>query len=91
MRICMIGDGWFPDHPGGLNRYLRSLFEALDTAELKKEAIVLGPAADAPSSVHVATPSSSSLRTRIRETARALPADPDLIDVHFAPTALSRR
>ena len=46
-RVLMLGMGWFPTSIGGLNRYYRSLFEALGQAR----GVVVGPAEDAPASV----------------------------------------
>ena len=46
--------GWFPDQPGGLNRYVRELVGALETAGAETAAVVVGPASDSGPTVTVA-------------------------------------
>jgi len=46
-RVLMLGMGWFPSTPGGLNRYYRSLFERMPGAR----GVVVGPVADAPAEI----------------------------------------
>jgi len=83
----VLGMGWFPDQPGGLNRYVRGLVEALPEAR----ALVLGPAADAPARVAVVSRTGAPLPLRllaVRRAARAAAADATVADFHFALTAL---
>jgi glycosyltransferase involved in cell wall biosynthesis len=90
--------GWFPDQPGGLNRYFTGLCHALGNRPAGWRAVVTGPAAASPASVQVAgsvdEPSALRIlryaRTAIREASAA-----DVIDAHFAfyallPTLVSR-
>lgn len=83
-RICLIGDGWFPDRPGGLNRYLRSLHDSLGGAGLDVTAVVLGPAYGAPSSVFSPVNEFAPSWQRMLMTARSIPRDADVLDSHFA-------
>lgn len=83
MRVCMLGDGWFPDQPGGLNRYLRSLLHALVCDGLDARAVVVGPASDEPSNVEVPVVGSARLDRRLLATLRAIPSDVDVFDSHF--------
>ncbi len=81
----LMGVGW--DRPGGLNRYLRDLHQALG----EPACVVLGPATDRPTSVHVAAFEADSLLVRLiaytRTSARAARAT-DVVDAHFALLAL---
>ncbi len=79
----MLGMGWFPASPGGLDRYFRELLEHLPEAN----GVVLGPAAGAPTSILVASRSDRPLPIRlcsywlaIRRRVRAA----ELVDAHFA-------
>ncbi len=82
-RVLMLGMGWFPTSVGGLNRYYRSLFEALGQAR----GVVVGPAEDAPASVEVVGGSRTGLARRLLgfwlASGRAA-AEADVIDAHFA-------
>jgi glycosyltransferase involved in cell wall biosynthesis len=94
-RVLMLGMGWFPSTPGGLNRYYRSLFEQLPGAC----GVVVGPQDDAPPAVQAVAPGPLPLRmlrfwraARARERAR----DTQVLDAHFAlyaaaPVLLARR
>jgi hypothetical protein len=88
LRVRLVGDGWFPDRPGGVNRYLRELLAALVDAGVSAEAVVLGPAGDAPENVVVPSIDSAPLRHRVLATARAALRDTDILDAHFALYAL---
>ncbi|HEY1833939.1 MAG TPA: glycosyltransferase family 4 protein [Solirubrobacteraceae bacterium] len=82
-RVAMLGMGWFPGTPGGLNRYYRSLFEQLPNAT----GVVIGPAEDAPASVSVYGGPSLALPRRIAgfaARARRQMAEAEVIDAHFA-------
>jgi glycosyltransferase involved in cell wall biosynthesis len=82
-RVAMLGMGWFPGTPGGLNRYYRSLFEQLPNAT----GVVIGPAVDAPASVGVYGGPSLVLPRRLigfATRARRQMAAAEVIDAHFA-------
>ncbi len=86
-RVLMLGLGWFPDSLGGLDRYFRSLFEQLPEAH----AVVVGPAADAPATVHVVSRQRAPLPRRLlgfRAAAVRAGAETDIVDAHFALYAL---
>lgn len=79
----MLGMGWFPDTPGGLNRYFRELLEQLPAAR----AVVIGPGADAPERVELVASASAPLARRLlafASAARRATVDAELIDAHFA-------
>jgi glycosyltransferase involved in cell wall biosynthesis len=87
VRTLIIGDGWFPDAPGGLNRYVRELKLALSEAGRNTSAIVIGPASDPPSELRVVETSRSSLLERVTGVARAARLEAggiDVVDAHFA-------
>jgi glycosyltransferase involved in cell wall biosynthesis/SAM-dependent methyltransferase len=74
--------GWFPDQENGLNRYFRSLSEALGSPP----AVVVGPAADAPPNVCVVEDQDGpALRRVLAVTRAALARAPqaDVVDTHF--------
>jgi glycosyltransferase involved in cell wall biosynthesis len=86
-RPLLLGMGWFPDQPGGLNRYFRALVEQLGEAR----AAVIGPVANPPPSVTVGGSRREPLPLRLlafRREARRLIADADVVDAHLALTAL---
>ena len=80
----LLGMGWSPDQPGGLNRYFRALFEALDRLGAEPSAVVVGPASDAPDSVRVPAVAADPVPRRVRRYARAVPHEVDLVDAHFS-------
>jgi glycosyltransferase involved in cell wall biosynthesis len=90
----MLGIGWFPDTLGGVERYYRSLLEALPEAR----GVVIGPAADAPARVRAVSRADAPLARRLpafRGAALRAAAGAELIDAHFAlyaagPLLLSR-
>ena len=97
-RPLLLGMGWFPDQPGGLNRYFTGLYRALGDRLEGCRAVVTGPVAAPPANVHVAgsVDEPTALRTlryaraAIRQTSAA-----DVVDAHFAfyallPTLMSR-
>ena len=43
MSVAQLGMGWFPDQPGGSNRYFRELFEGLRSRGHVVSAVVVGP------------------------------------------------
>lgn len=85
----MLGMGWFPADTGGLARYFRGLFEALDADGSDPRAVVVGPAPDAHAGVSVAAHAARPLALRLaafavaaRRAARSAPGRP--VDAHFA-------
>src|SRR3954447_19218660 len=75
--------GWFPDQANGLNRYFRSLLEALGDPP----AVVVGPAADAPPGVCAVACHGDPTWRRVGGYARAAlarGAHADVVDSHFA-------
>jgi glycosyltransferase involved in cell wall biosynthesis len=83
--------GWFPDEPGGLNRYVRELFLALERNALSPRAIVLGPASDRPPTVTVPASRDEPLWIRLARYAQAASGaarTSDIVDAHFALYAL---
>src|SRR4051794_34303788 len=83
----LLGMGWFPDQENGLNRYFRSLLEALG----RPSAVVVGPAADAPPNVTVVERHERPALRRALSFARAaLGRAPrvDVVDVHFVMYAV---
>jgi glycosyltransferase involved in cell wall biosynthesis len=92
--VAMLGIGWFPDTLGGVERYFRSLLEALPEAR----GVVIGPAADAPERVAAVARADAPLGRRLaafRRAAVRAGESAELIDAHFAlyaagPLLLSR-
>jgi glycosyltransferase involved in cell wall biosynthesis len=79
----MLGLGWFPDTLGGLERYYRSLLEALPQAR----GVVIGPAGDAPERLAAVSRADAPLARRLlayRRAALRAGRDSDLLDAHFA-------
>ncbi len=86
-QLLMLGNGWFPDVPGGLNRYFRDLYEANVAADLHPRAVLLGPARSPAAGVTVAAGQKTSLPLRVLRyawAARAAHAQAEIIDSHFA-------
>jgi hypothetical protein len=80
-RPLLLGLGWSPDQPGGLNRYFRDLLTALDDPP----AVGVGPAHDAPATTTVVSDHGAPLPTRLRAFARAVQLEQcDVVDAHFA-------
>ena len=87
----MLGMGWYPDRPGGLNRYFASLFTELRRQGADTRAVVHGPVSSVPDGVVVAVGGSASLLRRIAgfaSAARAAARGVDVVDVHFALYAI---
>jgi glycosyltransferase involved in cell wall biosynthesis len=90
-RPLLLGMGWFPDQPGGLNRYFRGLCHALGNQPGGWRAVVTGPAAAPPASVQVAGSVDEPSALRILRYARAAIRQAnatDVTDAHFAFYAL---
>jgi glycosyltransferase involved in cell wall biosynthesis len=83
MRVALLGMGWSPDQPGGLNRYVRGLRDGLEQAGVEVTTLVVGPAVDAPSGVVAVSDRRASLLARLRAYTDAIP-DADVVDAHFA-------
>lgn len=82
----IVGMGWFPDQPGGLNRYVHGLVDALPEAN----ALVLGPATGAPERVRVVSHGRRFLPLRLLAVHHALAGavrEATVVDFHFALTA----
>lgn len=84
--------GWFPDQPGGLNRYVRGLVEHERARGGDARLLVVGPASSNPRWLTVAADADEPLAARLAAYARAArtaaAADVDVVDVHFALYAL---
>lgn len=82
-RVLMLGQGWFPDQLGGLNRYYRELLLALPEAT----GLVLGPADDAPGRLSVVSRHDTCLPVRLwslMRMARKIGPEAPVLDAHFA-------
>lgn len=91
-RPLLLGVEWYTDNPGGLHRYLADLLAALRATGVPANAVVLGPAADAPVGVAAATTAGRSLPRRLwsyAAAARRAGVDADVLDAHFALFALA--
>jgi glycosyltransferase involved in cell wall biosynthesis len=87
-RVALLGMGWFPDQPGGLNRYLVGLHRALREQGARPLAIVLGPMEHPTPGVTVAGSSHDPLPVRLwryqAAVRRELGNFAGAVDVHFA-------
>lgn len=84
--VAMLGVGWFPDEPAGLNRYFFDLLHA-HAGLGEPRAVVLGPAADRPPFVRIAGASTDPLPLRLHRyasAARGAASGAALVDGHFA-------
>jgi glycosyltransferase involved in cell wall biosynthesis len=87
VRSLVIGAEWFTDRPGGLNRYLADLLNALTRNGASTTAVVLGPALSAPANVVRAGSPGHSLPRRLLAARRAalhVSHHADVVDIHFA-------
>ncbi len=83
----LLGMGWFPDQPGGLNRYLYDLLDALEAAGARPRAVVVGRVLDDRDDVVAVAGAGDSLVRRLRAVARAageLSPGASVVDAHFA-------
>ncbi len=88
-RPLLLGMGWFPDQPGGLNRHFRDLAASLAQGGSSPRAIVVGPAAEAPAGVEACAPASLARRlVGYTLAARRGAAGAEVVDAHFALYAL---
>ncbi|HEX2112355.1 MAG TPA: glycosyltransferase family 4 protein [Gaiellaceae bacterium] len=86
VRPLLLGLTWFPDRTGGLNRYLRELFLALEADGARPRAVVLGPA-DPPTRVAAVASDKAPLPARLVRYAQAAATagrQADVVDAHFA-------
>lgn len=83
----LCGMGWFPDQPGGLNRYFVELYRALEASGADPRGIVVGPVAHRPAGVSVTAHARDRLISRLRHyvgSVRAALPTASLVDAHFA-------
>lgn len=84
----LLGAHWQEDDPGGLHRYLRDLFLALQGAGLHPRAVVAGPASAAPVGVvasgHHSRPFPVRLISYARAVRRTARTGVTVVDAHFA-------
>jgi glycosyltransferase involved in cell wall biosynthesis len=94
MRVACIGTGWFPETPGGLERYLYGLVRSLAVYGDIVDFYTLGHATTlgGASNPHSIGDVQDSLLRRVLSAgacyARELPRTCDVVNVHFALTAL---
>lgn len=89
-RPLLLGSEWVTARPGGLNRYLAGLVDALSRADVAPHVIVLGPT---PPSLmfHAVSEPGASLLSRVlafRRHAAEMATTVDVVDAHFALYAL---
>jgi glycosyltransferase involved in cell wall biosynthesis len=94
MRIACVGTGWYPQEPGGLEKYVFGMTHALIAAGDDLDLFVTGtPVIDAPNAraFSIGTPG-DSLLTRLRQArtvfAHSWRGPYDVINLHFAMNAL---
>lgn len=84
--VLLIGDGWFPDQAGGLNRYVRE-FQLAAATRLDVRSVVVGPAREPVAMTDVVGSREQPLAVRLARTTAAIrrrARDCDIIDCHFA-------
>lgn len=84
--VLLLGMGWFPDEPGGLNRYFRDLGEALYLAGTGVRGVAVGPTADPPAWLRTAGSARDPLVQRLIEvlhTAEDASSHVSVVDAHF--------
>lgn len=90
LRPLLLGSEWVTARPGGLNRYLAGLVEALSRAGVAPQVIVLGPTPRSPM-LHAVSGPGASLLSRVlafRRRAAEMATTVDVVDAHFALYAL---
>jgi glycosyltransferase involved in cell wall biosynthesis len=88
----MLGKGWFPDEVGGLDRYFRSLYDALSEDGVDVHAVVVGPAQEPPPRVSAVSSHAAPLARRLMAFHRAAVARAgaaDVLNAHFALYAMA--
>lgn len=87
IRPLLLGDGWYLNRPGGLNRYLAGLHRALKELGMDPRAVVIGPTDGAPAGFDSAASHNASMVVRLaafyRRATRAA-GGATLVDSHFA-------
>jgi glycosyltransferase involved in cell wall biosynthesis len=89
-RVLLVGDQWIDARPGGLNRYLVGLFNALQGEGVDARALVIGPSPALPGVIGVSNgraPVAGRLVAMAR-VCRSIAAETDVVDAHFALYAL---
>ena len=90
MKCVLLGKGWFPEEPGGLNRYFYDCVHYLPKVGVTVHGLVAGTeqvVTDSDSAVLAFAPSQSSLLSRWQGMRRSLPAyvsQADVVVSHFA-------
>ena len=90
LNIVQLGKGWFPEEPGGLNRYFYDCVHYLPKAGVTVHGLVAGTeqvATDSDGAVSTFAPAQSSLLTRWQGARRSLPthlSQADVVVSHFA-------
>lgn len=86
--LLVVGMGWFPDQPGGLNRYVHDELEAWWTDGVDATAVVIGPASSPPARVVAAGRHDQPFPARLALLARTLrPRRAEVVDAHWAVSA----
>jgi len=91
VRPLLVGMEWCDDMPGGLNRYVGDLHSALTTAGCQPYTLVTGPMAGSVPGVQAVSTWSTPLAVRLASfaaVARRRRGDYDVVDAHFALTAV---
>ena len=86
-RPLVLSEGWFPDSPSGLTRFVRELVFALAERGVQSRGVVLGPASDPPPGFDVPADTDDPLARRLARYARAAEQAAgaiDVVDAHFA-------
>ena len=89
--VGLLGMEWFTQHPGGLNRYVRDLRNALEGAAVSARTVVLGAGPEGLKGVQSAGRVTSPIGIRLLRYWRAaqhLGSRVDVLDAHFALYAL---
>src|SRR5690349_7113677 len=84
--LALLGEGWFPDSPGGAARVVRELHQALRPL-VDVRTVVVGPVTRPVDGVRAAGTADEPLLRRLRATARAAAEEAhsaDVVEAHFA-------
>ena len=90
LSLLILGEGWFPQAPGGLPRFVRQLHEGLQNL-LNVRTLVLGPSEGGVEGVRFVSDKSASLVERVlaySAVTRKMAREADVAEVHFALYAL---
>lgn len=90
-KIAVLGNNWFPDRPGGLDRYIYELVHTLATSETQIDLFGIGlPASTTAPSIQLkklAEPTASlghRLYSAYQNSRSLMSSNPDAINLHFA-------